>query len=163
LTLLDAGTDVNARNAAGRTPLMFAIELGRVAIVRTLLERGADVHAVIQDEEAGRWTALYLAAHESQLKCAKMLLEYGAQVDVRNAIGRTPLICAALMPGGKVVRLLLEHGADVHAEDEDGTCALHQAAWLGDEATIRTLLAWGAGKNAKHLQGALRACFVDNN
>jgi ankyrin repeat protein len=161
--LLDAGADVNARNAAGRTPLMFAVELGRAAALRTLLERGADVHAVVLGQEVTRWTALHFAAYENQPECAAALLEYGAQVDVRDAGGRTPLMWAALWAGAPLVRLLLEHGADVLAEDEHGNYALHQAAWLGNAETIRTLLAWGAGKNEEHLQGAFGTCFAENN
>jgi ankyrin repeat protein len=40
--LLDAGVGVNARDFNGRTALFYAVETGGVALVRLLLERGAD-------------------------------------------------------------------------------------------------------------------------
>ncbi len=42
--LLDAGIDVNARDARGMTALIAASEHGHVAVVKLLLDRGADVH-----------------------------------------------------------------------------------------------------------------------
>src|SRR5207245_9851476 len=43
--LLDRGTDVNARNASGSTPLHDAALKGQTEVVRVLLEHGADVKA----------------------------------------------------------------------------------------------------------------------
>jgi Ankyrin repeats (3 copies) len=40
--LLDQGSEVNARDAQGRTPLMLATVQGRLEVVRLLLQRGAD-------------------------------------------------------------------------------------------------------------------------
>jgi ankyrin repeat protein len=160
--LLDAGADMNARSAAGKTALMLATELGLAALVHLLFSRGADANAV-STEESKRETALHIAAREQQPECAQALLAYGAEPDVRDEGGRTPLISAAWASCAPIVRLLLEHGADVHAEDNEGGSALHDAAWLGDEQTIRTLLAWGAGDNKRHLQGAFGCCFLDNN
>jgi uncharacterized protein len=43
LALLDAGAEINARNAANYTALMYATESGRVEVISLLLARGADV------------------------------------------------------------------------------------------------------------------------
>jgi Ankyrin repeats (3 copies) len=43
--LLDRGVAVDARDQAGRTPLMLAVAQGRLEVVRLLLQRGADPNA----------------------------------------------------------------------------------------------------------------------
>ncbi|MBV9612805.1 MAG: ankyrin repeat domain-containing protein, partial [Acidobacteriaceae bacterium] len=43
--LIAAGADVNARDAAGNTPLIEAARSGNIAIARLLLTRGAEVNA----------------------------------------------------------------------------------------------------------------------
>ncbi|KAL2182225.1 ankyrin [Thermothelomyces heterothallicus CBS 203.75] len=60
-------------------------------------------------------SALHLAAHASP-ECARLLLEHGARVDIRDAYGRTPLHWAAEAGHGAVVRLLVEAGANINAE-----------------------------------------------
>ena len=40
--LLELGTDVNAKDAQGSTPIMFAAQHGHTAIVRKLLEKNAN-------------------------------------------------------------------------------------------------------------------------
>ena len=54
--LLDAGATVDARDAAGRTPLAVAVQAGRLSLVRVLLERGASLVA----DDAGN-SPLHLA------------------------------------------------------------------------------------------------------
>jgi ankyrin repeat protein len=44
-SLLDQGAVIDARDEAGRTPLMIAVTEGRLEIVRLLLARGADPNA----------------------------------------------------------------------------------------------------------------------
>jgi len=54
--LLDRGADPNAKDAAGRTPLIQAAMKGHTAVAALLLERGAD--PALQDAEglkAGDW------------------------------------------------------------------------------------------------------------
>jgi len=49
LLLLDAGADVNAKDAEDTTPLMRAAEEGTVETVEALLARGADINATNND------------------------------------------------------------------------------------------------------------------
>jgi ankyrin repeat protein len=158
--LLTAGTDPNARNEFGRTPLMLAVELGYADVATSLLAHGADVHA---RETDGNGTALHVAADARHADCARVLLVHGAETDARDNGLWTPLICAAFASSAATVRLLLEHGADIHAEDADGDSALSQAGWLADEETICTLLKWGPAPRPKHLRDAFYAAFIDNN
>ena len=67
--LLDAGADVNSLAKQKTTPLMAASNLGRVDIVKVLLEKGADPTVVNVKE----MTALDLARKRDHQKVVKML------------------------------------------------------------------------------------------
>ena len=63
-------------------------------MVRYLLEQGADRDkATISNH--GRWTALLLAAANGHLDIAKLLMVYGADLNVRGNYGRLPSDLAA--------------------------------------------------------------------
>ena len=44
--LIDGGTDIDARDAQGRTPLIVATYLRKYATVRSLIAAGADINAL---------------------------------------------------------------------------------------------------------------------
>ena len=56
----DKGIDVNIQDSAGRTPLFYAANKGRLNTVKTLIASGADVR--IEDKSGKR--AQYYAANE---------------------------------------------------------------------------------------------------
>lgn len=73
----------------GRTALHVAASLGKVELVRWLLEQcHADVDA--RDRESG-WTALHRAVFYGQLHCAKVLLQHGASIATSDYEGLTPI------------------------------------------------------------------------
>lgn len=74
--LITAGKNVNATNRFGWTPLMCT--RGNTASMSVLLEAGASVNVVNQFGES----PLACAAHEGHLEAVKLLLKYGASVDV---------------------------------------------------------------------------------
>ena len=79
---------------------------------------------------------------------AALLLKGGAQVDSRDAEGRTPLMVAAGKGNSEVVAVLLERGATTRAVDDiDGETPLHLAADSGSEEVVEMLLAAGADIN----------------
>jgi ankyrin repeat protein len=87
-------------------------------MVGLLLKHGADPNGV---GPAGT-TALMWAA--PNLPVAKVLVSYGANVNAKSALERTPLLVAANYPGTiDLLRLLLEQGADLRAQDRTGVPA----------------------------------------
>src|SRR5262249_52855122 len=72
---LDAGTSVDAANAQGVTALAYAAEIGRLDIVRLLVERGASLQA--RDRFFGS-SALQVALLYKRYEVARFLLEKGA-------------------------------------------------------------------------------------
>jgi hypothetical protein len=73
-TLLDQGAVIDARDEAGRTPLMLAVTEDRLEIVRLLLARGADPNAA----DNGGHTPLQQATKRNLQDVAALLEQAGA-------------------------------------------------------------------------------------
>jgi hypothetical protein len=83
--------------------------------------------------------ALRRAAEIGDLAALRTLLDAKAQVDARDASGRTALMLATLNGQTPAVATLLAHGADPNAADAYGTTPL-QAAVAGDQPAIAATL-----------------------
>ena len=136
---LDNGADVNSRDGDGNTPLILASFYANPECVELLIEKGADVNTA---NKAGA-TALSRAA--TSYERARLLVAAGANVQVRTALGNTPLILAARRAGNSgTVKLLLVRGADATRRNDVGISPILAAAASGDAQTVRLLLAAGA-------------------
>ena len=93
--LLNAGADLNARDAHGATPSMHAALYCSLPCLRILLDRGADPNLF---NSAGA-TALMWAAGDAEK--VQLLLAYKATVNTRAKSGRTPLIIASAVHGNR--------------------------------------------------------------
>ena len=95
--------------------------------------------------------ALIVALQGESLKVAKVLWDAkGIDVDLRNRVGETPLMMAALKAETDAVDALLAHGAKVR---KDGWSPLHYAATGGSAAIVKLLLAKGAALEARSPNG----------
>jgi len=131
----------------GDTTLHVAAKLGHEAIVRLLLEHGANIKAKSSLERM----ALHLAAENGHEAVVRLLLERGANTEARTKDLNEPKALHLVVERGhqKLVKLLLEHGANINAMIASGETALHLAAKYGHEEIIRLLLVHGADKEAK--------------
>jgi len=78
--LLESSVDVNARTVTnGATPLMLAASCGNESVVYFLLQNGAKIDT--QDKRG--WTCLFYATFQGHLNVVKMLLENGADKELR--------------------------------------------------------------------------------
>jgi len=120
---LAAGEDVNSRDAAGLTPLMVAAGRGDVAVVKRLLEAGADLFAV--GGRAGG-SALHKACQGGHLEVVRLLVEAGAFIDAATATtGHTPIIEAIWFKWPEVVQYLADQGASLNVRTHYGFSLLN--------------------------------------
>src|SRR5205823_12493133 len=102
--------------------------------------------------QLGRTPLLIAAAYDGATEAARLLIEKGADVNVRDKSGMSVLQQAASSNNIELVRVLLAKGADVNTVDQGGgSTALMAAAGSGDRnaATVKLLIEHGAAVNVK--------------
>jgi ankyrin repeat protein len=112
--------------------------------VKTLLAQRGDVKAV-QADGAG---ALHWAAHWDDVEMAGWLIAAGADVNVRNDLGVSPLLIASTNASAPMVERLLDAGANPNAASVGGETPLLVASRAGNAAVVKALLAKGAQVDA---------------
>ncbi|KAK7872108.1 hypothetical protein R5R35_005184 [Gryllus longicercus] len=142
--LARSGADLEARDAAGRTPFLEAARVGDEALCAALAALGAAPSAL----DARRRSALHAAARAPGAAALCRALAPHVHVGARDADCRTALHEAAAGEDERAVGVLVELGADVHAKDIFGSSPLHIAARAGAELGCRRLLQAGACVNA---------------
>lgn len=115
----------NAANAELDEQLITATCEGDVAKVRQLLDDGADPNA---NETWSRRTPLHFASSDNNLALAKILLQYNANTEARDELGKTPLVLAVQNGRKEMIKLLISKGTDVNARDDHGETPLSWAA-----------------------------------
>ena len=60
-------------------------------MAQRLLEAGADVNELVEDDNGIMCTPLYYACGYGHLDTVRLLLQHGAEVDTANSKGFTPL------------------------------------------------------------------------
>lgn len=129
--------------AADADALYLAAGSGDSQQVAALLDSGVSVNARSSD---GSY-ALNNAAVENHIGILSLLLDRGADPNVQNSQGDTPLICATKYAGGReeTVKILIEAGTNLEIRDQEGKTALDYAeAKQQDEAVA--LLESSSGK-----------------
>lgn len=133
--LVATGAPVDARNAAGQTPLIVAAEADQTAAARVLLELGADAKAADTEGE----TAYPFAALNNNPELVGVLLDNGADRIGTKRFGGTPLIAASDRGFVEVVRAILARpGIPVDHVNNLGWTALLEAVILGDGGPAHT-------------------------
>jgi hypothetical protein len=108
---------VNKKNSFSTFPLIFAVAVGNLNIIKFLVSKGANIH--LKDKYG--LTALFYASGQYQnLEITEYLLKQGANVNEQNNFENTPLHGAALVGNVLICQLLLKYGADPNMEGEDG-------------------------------------------
>jgi ankyrin repeat protein len=133
----------STRNQRQRSFAQAAMD-GNLNRMRLLHLAGADINV-----RGNCCLPLYLAAGEGRLEVVRYLLDEGADVNAREAFGRTALSEAVFYGRGPVVKELVFRGADLNVIGEDGT-ALDIAIKKNNPAVVDLLRRHG-GKSAREL------------
>ncbi len=144
--LVAAGADMR-RTApdTGFTAIMQAVNNDAAGVIHTLVRLGADINARggAGTSHAGQ-TALHLAAQSDHRNTVTdMLIRLGADLELRDAKGRTPLMIAVEAGNRRMTEILLKAGANPDARNaqENNETALMIAARKGNSDGAALLLA----------------------
>lgn len=139
LPLAAANTSTVSVSNADRE-LLIAAGQGFVARAEGLLKAGANVNTV---HPPWQLTPL-LAASEINFDMVKLLVARGAQVNVRDRDGMTPLMRAIVLRDLRMVKLLLDAGARINTTDHRGHTAFTHAILRSDADILKVLIERGA-------------------
>jgi ankyrin repeat protein len=122
---------------AGTTPFVRAAKNGDLAMMRLLIDKGANPNIATRNKTTALMALvgglgrkygadLHVSAIEEKnaLEAAKLLLDLGADVNAANEAGQTSLHAAAAIGANGVVRFLVERGARLDARTRQGRTPL---------------------------------------
>ena len=164
--LLEGGADPETRSSEDQTALGMASSRGQANVVRSLIDRGADLNAKSKDWDDDGYDVecapLLIAIEENCQDIVLLLLEGGADTEIWNSSKETPLHMASCYGWPDIVQQLISHGADLNAESEFGFTALHEASLDGSPEISRILLEHGANPNALDRWGRTALYWAEN-
>lgn len=169
---------LNSKDESGSTPLHGAAEHGHIALVKLLLEKGADLNAgdnedslplhvaalgghkeivdfliakgaLMNDQDDNGMTALHFAAVRGHKNVVDFLIAKGANYNLKTTRGMIPLHLAAVRGHLNVVELLISRGSDKDAKDKYDFTALHLASLRGHREIANLLIEQQAAIDAK--------------
>ncbi|XP_025078559.1 serine/threonine-protein phosphatase 6 regulatory ankyrin repeat subunit B-like isoform X2 [Pomacea canaliculata] len=148
--LLEAGAMADIRDKWGQTPLMYCICVQFLDTAGILLDHlGASATEIVNNQDRFGKSALHSAAETNNVEAVELLLHHGADVNIQNFDGVTPLMVAAENCGCcrslKAMEALIRAGALVNCVDyRSKRSALQRASLSKNVAAVELLLASGA-------------------
>jgi len=133
--------------------MITAINKDDPAALRSALANGADPNGMVlvgtksTDGSAHgrqRFPILSYAARQERLGLCQMLLEFGADPNLRGYRGLSALHSASIQGNCQIVQLLIKRGANINPANDRGTIPLFQALSNGHRQTVLTLLRAGS-------------------
>ena len=118
---------ITASDERGRTPLHWACMNGHASICSLLLQQQilqdpqkASFGAFLGQQDSQGCTAPHRAAEAGEAEILKMMIEKGADVQVKDCEGSTPLHMAAANGHFAAVRVLIDHDSVLSDLDKEG-------------------------------------------
>lgn len=141
--LIESGAAVNARDSGGNTPLILGAQNGHYGVMKSLIKAGCDINMANNEGIS----ALHYTCHKA--RGFQILLDAGADPDVRDTSNITPLFMAATEGFDGVVKALVDRKCDVNIpNDSVKRTALHILSFKGHPQCINTLVYGGADIHA---------------
>lgn len=102
--LLESGVDIDGTDYNSITALCYAVQRGRLLMVKKLLERGANIEFKDPYGNTPLSTAVfYTGRNENGLEIVNLLLSYGANINAENNYGISPKSLANTITGFPII------------------------------------------------------------
>ena len=138
-----SGTSSNSDELAGRVMSLVRLppkcneDPKKILSLRRLLQKGAPPN---YRHFVDKVAALHAACLTGDYLAAKELIQFGADVNIKDWMESSPLHLAARHDRDEIIRLLVNNGAHINCQDLTGLTPLHEAASQQCADTLRTLL-----------------------
>eukprot|EP00795_Rhopilema_esculentum_P015608 gene15608-6884_t len=153
--LVDKGTDPNAQNASGLTPLHLALSHDNADVFDVLLDHPSlDLERRDKDGHVVLWFAILSSKvnldDDSETSYAAKLVKRGSSADAVNPLSGDSLLHLAAFSGNEAAGLfLLAQGAQPNHANKKGETPLHASSLKGHASLVKELLKRGANSNAR--------------
>ncbi|KAI6653450.1 hypothetical protein LOD99_3669 [Oopsacas minuta] len=143
--LVEKNIELQVVNSKGFSPLKIASKRGNIGVVKVLLNAGADPNYI--GKKVPGFSALNNAVQFGQLACAKLLIDFGANL-VHSDMTNTALHSASYGGHPDVVEFLIRDvGMDVNQRNNANRTPLYQSITQGHYSVAKVLLGLGADPN----------------
>jgi len=149
--LVEQGANVNQSKRYGETPLYYACKNGHEAMVKYLVEQGAEINI-----SECNYIPLHGACENGNEAIVDYLVEREADLNINTSeTNDSPLHIACRHGHESIVKYLVEHGANVNTINRDRRTPLHEALALEcvHEKIVNDLVEHGASVNQKDSKG----------
>jgi hypothetical protein len=119
-------------------------------IIDMLIKAGANVNHRGRDFQE---SAFYYAVDRNLMEAVRSLITAGADVNLGNIHGTTPLHLAASKGMSDMYNFLLVKGADPNKPDEEGSSPVMAAAFHGHVDAVRSLVHHGGKIETRNIRG----------
>lgn len=115
-----------------------------------LIELDAKLYKATKAEKKTRWSLFdYIKNEPNNIEKIKQLIKDGANVNVQDEEGYTPLYYAVIHNHDEIMKILIKAKANPNIESNDGFNALSQAIYVKNYELLQYLLANGGDVNHK--------------
>jgi len=123
---------------------------GDIASLKKALDEGVAINVFDNLDQ----TALIAAVSQSKLEAVKLLIQRGADVNLVDRAGWSPLHFAVYFSTETaVIDALIAGGAKLNAQNDRGITPLYFASITGHESQVKRLIAAGADRNVASKSG----------
>ncbi|MCB9769279.1 MAG: ankyrin repeat domain-containing protein [Candidatus Omnitrophica bacterium] len=124
--LISEGASIGlSKGPFGDSALLLAVRSGSIETASTLLSAATDVNG---KKSEGLWTPLTCALFTQDSEMLRFLIQQGADVNLKDKLGNTPLHEAIGKPD--LVQILIESGTDINGKNKRGETPLEYALYL---------------------------------
>ena len=131
------------------TPAMYAVEAGNYENVKWFIDNRANLNYIVEREFCSLWyftrlnvymtadTLISIAAYRGHFDIVELLVQRGANIEIKNVCGWKPLNFAAMIGNFKIAELFINKGA------QPDVLSLHHAAARNHTEIVRLFLNTG--------------------